>query len=455
MIREKINTMKKNILLFLLLIIMMNAFGQKNTLLEPNNTCVYHGVQTMNFDNDKTLSGYLGVLNDTIIHPAVRGFFMGIPSERGPNFALAGFNDFLHSADSIGFIPELSLFFVGKIGVNVVSTDSIIAVSNQYDWIIDSIITLCKNYNRSMFLRIGGEFNGQGPGWNGGGYHPYLYVTMFQKIVNMFAARGFRDSVATNWCYEPDAANDFDSVDSKGARWYPGDNYVNWFGLDVFDAAHFDQALPDSIARNITKKGKSERFLAMARAKGKPVFMSETSAKGINISTDNNDGIDDWNNWFAKFFNFIDVHNEIKGFCYINTNWPVGAYPNWGDARIQNSTYVSLKYKTELAKSKYINLKGSGCSGSVGHTEFTIPAQQFTIYPNPANTEITIAFGSTNSSPDFELTDAKGLHVKTLHFAEINKIFYNLNIQNLPEGMYILSFNVNEVKHYQKVMLVR
>jgi hypothetical protein len=207
-----------------------------------------------------------------------------------------------------------------------------------------------------MFLRIGGEFNGSGPGWNGGGYHPYYYVTMFRKIVNMFAGKGFRDSIAVNWCYEPDAPNDFDSVDTRGARWYPGDDYVDWFGLDVFDASHFDQSLPNGTGRNLTKKGKSERFLAMAREKGKPVFLSETSAKGINISSDNQDGINDWNNWFAKFFEFIDVHKEIKGFCYIDANWPVGAYPNWGDARIENNTYVTEKYIEEMRKPKYINL---------------------------------------------------------------------------------------------------
>ncbi|MDQ1267041.1 MAG: hypothetical protein QG635_2194, partial [Bacteroidota bacterium] len=216
---------------------------------------------------------------------------------------------------------------------------------------------LSKNYGRRMFLRIGGEFNGSGPGWNGGGYHPYLHVTAFRKVVDMFAARGFRDSIAVNWCYEPDAANDFDSVDTKGVRWYPGDNYVDWFGLDVFDPDHFDQTLPDYKRGVITDKGKSERFLSMARAKGKPVFMSETSAKGMNISSDNQDGIDDWNNWFAKFFEFIDVHKEIKGYGYIDANWPAGAYPGWGDARIQNSQYVTAKYKEEMKKPKYIHLK--------------------------------------------------------------------------------------------------
>ena len=346
----------KNYFIYLLIIFGFPAYSLATTvLLEPEDGKVYHGVQTMTFaETADPLEGYLTAISDSTIQPAVRGLFFSIPGERGPANTLKGLINFFHIADSVGFIPELSLFFVSNI-----ATDSIIAVSNQYDWILDSIITLCKDYNRKMFLRIGGEFNGAGPGWNGGGYHPYYYVTMFRKIVNMFESRGFRDSIATNWCYEPDAANDFDSVDGRGARWYPGDEYVDWFGLDVFQSAHFDQSLPDGTGRNITKKGKSERFLKMAREKDKPVFLSETSAHGINISSDNQDGINDWNNWFAKFFEFIDVHQEIKGYCYIDANWPVGAYPGWGDARIENSTYVTNKYIEEMKKSKYIHLKTS------------------------------------------------------------------------------------------------
>jgi hypothetical protein len=325
----------------------------KLVLLEPEDGKVYHGAQTATYETGgDPLAGYLYALNDSTIQPAVRGAFISIPGERGPSKALIGLQNFFNSADSIGFIPEVSLFFIGPEG----ATDSIIAVSKQYDWIIDSIVALCKGYGKRMFLRVGGEFNGSGPGWNGGGYHPYYYVTMFRKVVNMFTSKGFRDSIAVNWCYEPDAPNDFDSVDIQGALWYPGDEYVDWFGLDVFDASHFDQSLPDYDTRGITKKGKSERFLAMARSKGKPVYLSETSARGINISSDEQDGINDWQNWFAKFFEFIASHKEIKGFSYINANWPAHAYPNWGDARIQNNSYVTQKYKEELKKSKYIHL---------------------------------------------------------------------------------------------------
>ncbi|MBK8484554.1 MAG: T9SS type A sorting domain-containing protein [Saprospiraceae bacterium] len=333
--------------------------NESRILLEPEDGFVYHGVQTSTFEaGPDPLAGYLGALNDSTIHPAVRGYFFSIPGTRGPSNAFTGLDKFLHTADSIGYIPEISLFLVSDI-----ATDSLIAYSNQYDWIIDSIINRSKAYGKRMFVRIGGEFNGQGPNWNGGGYHPYHYPVMFRKIVDRYQSLGFRDSVAIIWCYEPDAANDFDSTNNKGVpKWYPGDKYVDWFGLDVFDADHFDQALPDFNRTEITKKGKSERFLAMARLKSKPVYLSESSAKSIHISADATDGLNDWNQWFAKFWQFISVHTEIKGFSYINANWPVNAYPNWGDARIQNNLYITNRYKEEMKKSKYIHLKTSSSS---------------------------------------------------------------------------------------------
>jgi hypothetical protein len=380
--------MTKSFFIAMLLIFNCQNAQTQQTILEPKDGRVYHGVQTMTYESgNDPLAGYLGALNDSTIQPAVRGVFMAIPGTRGPDNSLIGLRDFFHSADSIVFVPELSLFLE-----STVATDSVIAVSNQYDWIIDSVVTLSKNYGKRMFLRIGGEFNGAGPGWNGGGYHPYRYVTMFRKIVDMFAARGFRDSLAVNWCYEPDAANDFDSVDARGARWYPGDKYVDWFGLDVFDAEHFDQSLPDYERGTITRKGKSERFLSLARTKGKPAYMSETSAKGVNISNDTNDGINDWNKWFKKFWEFIAVHKEIKGFGYIDANWPAGAYPNWGDARIQSSQYITEQYKEEMRKPKYIHLRPNFITSAKENENTSVPDKiiLWQNCPNPFNPTTTI-----------------------------------------------------------------
>lgn len=420
------------------------AYSQSGTIqnnsvkFEPEDGRVYHGAQTMTYESGSDpLAGYLGALSDST-QPAVRGIFFSIPGTRGADKSLTALSSFLASAETIGFIPELSLFFM-----DTSATDSIIAVSNKYDNIIDSIISICKSYGKKMFLRIGGEFNGKGPGWNGGGYHPYYYVTMFRKITDMFTAKGLRDSIAVIWCYEPDAANDFDSEDAKGYLWYPGDEYVDWFGLDVFDVEHFDQSQPDTIRGAITRKGKSERFLAMARSKSRPVFMSETSAKGINIGNEQNDGINDWNNWFVKFWDFIDTHKEIKGFSYIDANWPRNAYPDWGDARIQNSPYVTEKYNQEMSKSKYIHLPGKLSSIN---NNFSFKGD-IIIYPNPASDNIMIK-GITGVA---KIIDMMGREVWR---GEIND-YSKIDISNLCNGLYFCQFQYFNYYQTKRIDIIR
>lgn len=406
-------------------------------LLQPDAGRVYHGVQTMTFEGSSNpIAGYQTALSDTTIQPAVRGLFFSIPGTRGPAASLRQLRQFFHDADSVGFIPELSLFLVSD-----VATDSVIAVSPLYDVIIDSIITLSKQYGKAMFLRIGGEFNGAGEGWNGGGYHPYHYVTMFRKIVDMFAARGFRDSVATIWCYYPAAANDFDSVDVRGPRWYPGDDYVDWFGLDLFDPEDFDPALPTHVRGILTRKGKSERFLAMARDKGKPVYMSETSAKGMNITNDPQDGDADWFAWFAKFWDFITLHPEIQGFSYINANWPVQAYPGWGDARIENSSLLSERYRDELRKPRYIHLPTSGTVGIETHQAAMVHDLDIRIAPLPVVANATLHIKSAKHQwVTISVHDVLGREIAVLFdgMLEAGLRVLPLAMDRLPEGMYFL-----------------
>ncbi|MFA6233890.1 MAG: T9SS type A sorting domain-containing protein [Bacteroidota bacterium] len=431
------------------------ATDSSRALLEPADGRVYHGVQTMTFEPaGDPVAGYLSALNGEDIQPAVRGMFFSIPGTRGTALSLRQLGEFYRSADSIGFIPELSLFLVSD-----VATDSVIAVSNQYDAVLDSIVTLSIAYGKAMFLRIGGEFNGVGEGWNGGGYHPYLYVDMFRKITDKFSSRGFRDSVATIWCYYPAAANDFDSTNARGALWYPGDEYVDWFGLDLFDPQDFDLSLPDYDRRGITRKGKSERFLAMARSKGKPVYMSETSAKGINISADAADSQSDWDNWFAKFFDFITAHTEIKGYSYIDANWPVNAYAGWGDARIQNSPGLSAWYRGEMHKPKYIHLPASGPTGVAETNPAARSIRLHSNYPNPFNPSTTIRFELPRSMQvTLVISDALGRDVRRIingqiHAAGEHTVVFDASA--LPSGVYNYRLIADGAVKIKRMLLLR
>ncbi len=306
---------------------------------EPDSGRVYHGVDGLTAE----VTAYTTAMDSTT-QPIIGKLYYEIPGAPTPRYSQL--RAVLATERAIGRIPELSFDLTdGAIG-----TDSIIATTNRYDAVIDSLALICKAFGRRMFVRPGFEFNAT---WNG--YHPYLYPLAFRKIVDRFRALGAADSVAFIWCYIPQAAADFDSSDGRGARWYPGDGYVDWFGIDLFFPEEFDITYPESDAFGITPRGKTELFLSLARAKGKPVLASEVSAATMNITADSTDGYNDWYTWFDPFFRFLDVHEEVKGFCYVNTNWANA----WGNARIDGNAVIRGLYVDEMMNPWYIHLGDS------------------------------------------------------------------------------------------------
>jgi hypothetical protein len=377
---------------------------------------VYHGIGQPPLGIDE----YMTALGDSSILPIVYKLYYSVPGSRGTKY-----EEMRKRFDTLkmqGRIPELSIAFTDE----TKATDSAIAFGARYNAALDSLALICKRFGGAMFVRPGFEFNGP---WNA--YTPHTYVAAFQKVVERFRAMGAADSCAFEWCYYPTgAANDFDSVSASGALWYPGDSYVDWFSLDCFAATDFDPASRDS-SRNgtLTGKGKSDRFLAMARAKNKPVFLSETSAQGINTSADSADGVHDWNTWYAPFFQFISLHPEIRGFNYINWNWTaVPTYATWGDARIENSPYIVANYRAEMHKSKYIHLPRTGASSVDAHVQ---PASRLpTVFPAPASDWVTIA-GRTDVT-SITLVDLFGRVLQKSRGAN------RLSVRAVPPGLYSL-----------------
>ena len=412
--------------------------------LEPPNGKVYHGVGQSN----RWVNEYIAGLADSTIHPVVYNFYYDIPGTRGDKFEQL--RQALTAERDIGRIPHLSIAFTdGRVW-----TDSIIATGNRYDYIIDSIAAACKEYGRRIFIRPGFEFNGS---WNP--YHPYLYPLAFRKIVDRFRAFGAADSAAFLWCYYPSAPNDFDSIDTRGARWYPGDSYVDWFSLDLFYVRDFH---PDSAGYRrgqLSTKGKSERFLALAREKGKPVFLSELSAAGTFVTTDFNDGMNDWNLWFVPFWRFLDEHPEVKGFNYINWDWTqFGQWKEWGDARIEVNPFIRMKYAEELRKPRFIHLRGAKTTGI---ESFVVPPSAFKLfqnYPNPFNGSTTIGFEvATAGSVRLIVFDVLGRKVATLLDEEWSpgRHLVSFDADGLPSGIYFYRMTVSNQAQRRAMVLIR
>lgn len=210
-----------------------------------------------------------------------------------------------------------------QLGVYMVDAlDAIVA--GDYDKNIDLIGRWIKESRRPVFLRIGYEFDGPH-----NHYEPEEYVKAYRYIADRF-----RKNNITNIAYvwHSYAAK----VDRPLTDWYPGDEYVDWFGISYF-GQHQSMMKP---------------MVALAKEHGKPVMIGEASPAGIGTTK----GEKSWRSWFMHYFDFIEK-NDIKAFCYINFDWdnlPLFVELNWKDCRLGSNKTVAALWTEEISKEKYL-----------------------------------------------------------------------------------------------------
>jgi hypothetical protein len=195
----------------------------------------------------------------------------------------------------------------------------------QYDDQIQAFSEGLRWLNRPAFVRIGFEFNGP---WFG--YEPESYKVAWVRIVSALR-RHEHDDVAAVWCYYPLPHDDY-------MTYYPGDEYVDWWAIDLFDAAEFTA-------------GATLAFMEHAERKRYPIMIGESTPRSAGGVTS---GEAAWHEWFTPYFEFIRKQPTVKAFCYINWDWT--KYPvwhDWGDARIETNEVVMDHYRQELLDSLY------------------------------------------------------------------------------------------------------
>ncbi len=193
------------------------------------------------------------------------------------------------------------------------------------------IAALCaglKSLDRPIYLRIGYEFNAP---WNG--YAPASYVAAFRRIVTSLRAC-HADAVAAVWDFAP-----IDGVTSDPMPFYPGDDFVDWWAINLFTQAGIESS-------------STQRFLDAAMSHRFPVMIGESTPRGHSVT----EGQKSIRAWYQPLFDLIHRSPQIKAFCYINWDWR--KYPqwaDWGDARIQNDPTVLAFYRNELRNPIYID----------------------------------------------------------------------------------------------------
>jgi beta-glucanase (GH16 family) len=218
-----------------------------------------------------------------------------------------------------------------SIGLWMSGGNEVLVVNGRHDNQIDRLGAWIKAQNRPVFLRIGYEFDGE---WNA--YQPEAYVQAFRRIVDRFRAAGV-DNVATVWQSATHHSPRFGG--HEWSAWYPGDEYVDWFGL-----SYFEPRLPILNA-----------FLELAREHHKPVMIAESAPKGASTSATTRPELL-WNTWYQPFFDFIYANQDvIRAVAYINVDWdaqPMWANSGetWGDSRVQANEVILSNWLAEMNK---------------------------------------------------------------------------------------------------------
>lgn len=230
--------------------------------------------------------------------------------------------------------------------------------------------------HRQIFLRLAYEFDAS---WNG-------YNSEDVKEAFIIAKKLIKKAGATNIALVWQSASypALEYSDKKLEGMYPGDEYVDWVGISVFnlDPAYEKLwACADPVLKEKTPSEIYNLHLDFSRRHNKPVMIAESSPQGFNINEGTYSclwgGSDPrteyprrtevisaqklWNLWFKEYFALIYANSDvIRAAAYINTNWneqymwacknghcPVGY---WGNARVQDSELIRDNWEKEISR---------------------------------------------------------------------------------------------------------
>lgn len=240
-----------------------------------------------------------------------------------------------------------------QLGLYIVGMCKDISKGNM-DMDIDALAYYIKGLPTEVFLRIGYEFDS-----DQNNYDTKEYIDAFRHIVDRFRLLGV-DKVAFVWHATGIAPRDGLSV----KEWFPGEDYVDWCGISLFQQPYSCQVKSDCLLKY------AEQVDHLCRGEfGLPVMVAESTPFGGIIDEERSDEGPNragytgssWSTWFTPVIEFIESH-EVKMWSYIDCNWDAQKQwdrerapgVHWGDSRVQHFPQVFERWKDEVAdKERY------------------------------------------------------------------------------------------------------
>ncbi|MFZ0325283.1 MAG: glycosyl hydrolase [Actinomycetes bacterium] len=266
-------------------------------------------------------------------HPDTVGFFLGWDQGFRP--------DAVVNAWQQGMLPMLTWESLPNLPPSVRTTvdqdyEMSRILNGDFDAYIDQFARGVKDLGLPLVIRLDQEMNAD--------YYPWSdtisynqrgeYVRVWRYVVDRFRAIGADRNVI--WLWTP---NRIDDIPQKQiASFYPGDDYVDWVGVDGYwrnKSKTYDFAVTYG------------RTLALLRAlTSKPIFIGEvgaTEAGGHKVA------------WINSFFAELPKNPDIIGFGWFNLTVAIGtgASTTSNDWRINSTDSAVAAFKAGISDSRY------------------------------------------------------------------------------------------------------
>lgn len=276
--------------------------------------------------------------------------YMTYTALRSPTGSLTGLKKPIDYGSGIEWASGLAQLYPNKnlqMGLYLVdSCDDIVngKLNDEIDYLASYIDDLAM-HNIHVYLRIGYEFDNPS-----NQYVPGTYQKAFKHIVIRFRRMGIAN-VAFVWHSYAQATS------VKVDNWYPGDAYVDWCGVSVFEQPYSCTVPLKCIMPDV------ENVLKFCDDHNKPLMIAEsTPFGGIVDETDHNNQANEagyegstWSRWFVAVMALIEKY-DIRMFSYINCDWD--SFPmwqqnhamgiKWGDSRVEKYPDLFARWKSQI-----------------------------------------------------------------------------------------------------------
>jgi hypothetical protein len=219
-------------------------------------------------------------------------------------------------------------------------------IAGTYDSYIRSFAEEARDWGHPFFLRFDWEMNGGWFPWAEGanGNQPGEFVAAWRHVHDIFTAVG-ANNVNWVWCPNVDPDGIFQDLSSL----YPGDEYVNWTGLDGYNWGT-DPAKPDRWRSFDELYGSTYRRIVDTIAPSKPLLIGEMSSTEYGGSKAN---------WIQDALAKIPAsYPKIGGLLWFDT------YIEGMDWPIESSTTATSAFAEGIANPAYAGNSYAGLTGN-------------------------------------------------------------------------------------------